>query len=349
MNLKPILAGAALAITGVLSNAAVAQDGFYISGGAGLNWLHDAEVSTSPSRDADFDGGWGALGALGYRFGNWRVEGEVGYRANDVDEVSGGAGGGDMRSLSAMVNAIYELGAFSGVRPYLGAGIGWARVKLNDASLAGAALTDDADSQFAYQGLLGFQVPLANALNLDVGYRYFATLDPKFRNAAGNSFDSEYRSHMVMVGLTYSFGAPAPAPRPAAAPAPAPAPTPAPPAPAAAAPALPQTFIVFFDHDKHDITNEAASILRRAAALAKAGQNVRIEATGHADRSGSDVYNQRLSERRAVAVKAFLVREGVAGPTIDTSGKGESAPLVQTRDGVREPQNRRVEVLVRQR
>jgi len=153
----------------------------------------------------------------------------------------------------------------------------------------------------------------------------------------------------VMVGLTYSFGAPAPAPRAAATPAPAPAPAPAPQAAAPARPALPQTFIVFFDHDKSDITNEAASILRRAAEVAKSGQNVRIEATGHADRSGSDVYNQRLSERRAVAVKSFLVREGVAGPSIGTSGKGESAPLVPTRDGVREPQNRRVEVLVRQR
>jgi outer membrane protein OmpA-like peptidoglycan-associated protein len=116
-----------------------------------------------------------------------------------------------------------------------------------------------------------------------------------------------------------------------------------PPAPAPAA----RTYLVFFDFDRSDITPEAASIIRQAADDAKR-TNVRlIVATGHADRSGPTDYNQRLSERRAAAVKGALVREGIAAGTIQTSGRGENDNLVATPDGVREPRNRRVEIAFR--
>ena len=72
-----------------------------------------------------------------------------------------------------------------------------------------------------------------------------------------------------------------------------------------------------------------------------------IVATGHADRSGPTAYNQRLSERRAAAVKTALVREGVSEGTIQTAGRGENENLVPTADGVREPRNRRVEIVFR--
>jgi outer membrane protein OmpA-like peptidoglycan-associated protein len=68
--------------------------------------------------------------------------------------------------------------------------------------------------------------------------------------------------------------------------------------------------------------------------------------TGHADRSGSDAYNMALSLRRANAVKDQLVREGIAANQIVVVGRGESQPLVPTADGVREPQNRRVEIVL---
>ncbi|MBM3535682.1 MAG: OmpA family protein [Alphaproteobacteria bacterium] len=120
----------------------------------------------------------------------------------------------------------------------------------------------------------------------------------------------------------------------------------APPPAAAPAPAAPKTFLVFFDFDKSDITPEAARIIKQASDEAKKG-NVRIVVTGHADRAGPTDYNQRLSERRAAAVRAGLVREGVAGNTIQTSGRGENENMVPTADGVREPRNRRVEIVLR--
>jgi hypothetical protein len=74
--------------------------------------------------------------------------------------------------------------------------------------------------------------------------------------------------------------------------------------------------------------------------------NARITATGHTDTSGPEAYNMALSLRRANAVKDALVREGVPAQAISVIGRGEQGLLVQTGDGVREPQNRRVEIVV---
>jgi outer membrane protein OmpA-like peptidoglycan-associated protein len=107
-----------------------------------------------------------------------------------------------------------------------------------------------------------------------------------------------------------------------------------------------RAFIVFFDFDRADITPEAARIIRAAADAAKRGNVPRIMVTGHTDLSGSVAYNQRLSERRAEAVRAQLVREGIATNAIATTGRGKAQPLVPTADGVREPQNRRAEIVL---
>jgi outer membrane protein OmpA-like peptidoglycan-associated protein len=103
-------------------------------------------------------------------------------------------------------------------------------------------------------------------------------------------------------------------------------------------------FIVFFDWDKDAISPAAASILdTAAAAYAQRGGGV-ITLAGHADRSGSDTYNVGLSQRRANIVRAYLATHGVPDASIRTEADGESRPLVDTADGVREPQNRRVEI-----
>jgi hypothetical protein len=117
-----------------------------------------------------------------------------------------------------------------------------------------------------------------------------------------------------------------------------------PPAPTAAAPPPPQTFMVFFDLDSANLNATSQNVVKQTAAAFKSTGGNSISATGHTDRSGSPDYNQALSVRRANAVKAALVREGVPDSAVSTSGLGESRPLVPTEDGVREPQNRRVEI-----
>lgn len=125
-----------------------------------------------------------------------------------------------------------------------------------------------------------------------------------------------------------------------------PAPMAATPAPAPA-PDVVRNFLVFFDFDSANLTEGAREIIRAAYNASAQGSVSTIEATGHADRAGPDTYNLRLSERRAAAVRAELVRLGAAANEVVTLAKGEREPLLQTDDGVREPQNRRVEILLK--
>jgi len=108
--------------------------------------------------------------------------------------------------------------------------------------------------------------------------------------------------------------------------------------------AIPGPFIVFFDWDMDEITPQAAAILDNAASQYQATGQARVVLAGHADRSGSDEYNIGLSQRRANNVGRYLEGRGVAAGSISTEAFGESRPLVETADGVREPQNRRVEI-----
>ena len=112
-------------------------------------------------------------------------------------------------------------------------------------------------------------------------------------------------------------------------------------------PAPARTYQVFFDWDRADLTDRARQIISDAAQASRSTQTTRIEVSGHADRSGTPQYNQRLSERRAQAVAAELERRGVPRSAVVIQAFGETRPLVPTADGVREPQNRRVEIVLR--
>ena len=114
--------------------------------------------------------------------------------------------------------------------------------------------------------------------------------------------------------------------------------TPAPPPPPV------PNFLVFFNWDSSAITDAARQVIAEAATTIRDNRITRILAIGHADRSGSDSYNNALSRDRADAVEAELERLGVPANVINTEARGESDPLVATPDGVREPQNRRVEI-----
>ena len=131
----------------------------------------------------------------------------------------------------------------------------------------------------------------------------------------------------------------------AAAPPPPPPPAPAPAPMAAPAPA-PRTFIVFFEFDKSSLTTEGRGVVDAIVAVAKEGASARIQVNGYTDTSGTRKYNQGLSERRAEAVRAALIRGGIASNRIAVAAYGEDNLRVKTPNGVKEPQNRRVEVLI---
>ena len=147
-------------------------------------------------------------------------------------------------------------------------------------------------------------------------------------------------------GCDGALQAAAPAPAPVAAPpAATPAPTPAPPAPVAAQ-KVTYAADAFFDFDKSVLKPEGRAKLDD---LVSKIQGINLEviiAVGHTDSIGSDAYNQRLSVRRAEAVKAYLVTKGIERNRIYTEGKGEKQPVADNRTAEGRAKNRRVEVEV---
>jgi OOP family OmpA-OmpF porin len=195
---------------------------------------------------------------------------------------------------------------------------------------------------FAYQGLAGIRAPLSDHVDATLKYRFFNAQNVKLVDVSNRVFDGRYRSHSILGGLTYNFGEPTPPPPPPA-PAPAPEPVAPPPAPVETV-CSPGPFIVFFEWDKSDITPEAASILDNAVTQYQSCGNAQVMLAGHADKSGAASYNVGLSQRRADGVKAYLSSHAIPEGQISTEAFGESRPRVDTADGVREVQNRRVEV-----
>jgi len=104
-------------------------------------------------------------------------------------------------------------------------------------------------------------------------------------------------------------------------------------------------YLVFFAWDQADLTPVTMAVLDQVAADYASGRPSRVMLTGHADRSGSDAYNDGLSEQRARSVARALVARGVPERALDVQWFGERQPRIPTEDGVREPQNRRVEIV----
>ena len=324
--------------------ASADDKGLYIGAAAGVNAF--PEDSGLNSADASLKWDWATSGSLGYMFGNgFRAEGQFGYRPNDVDSISGVSGGtGDLGTMNFMANLLYDFNQFGWVvTPYVGVGVGLARVEANGVRPVSASSINDSSVGFAMQAIVGASYDLNEHWSLTADYRHLRVPDLTFKTDGGTSVDSDYATNEFLVGLRYRFGAPAPKPMPVAAPAPQPAPAPM---PAPKAPAV-KDFLVFFDFDSAKLTPEGLKIVHSAAAAAREGHATRITLTGHTDTAGPASYNMKLSQRRADSVKAELVREGLPASEMTTIAKGETDPLVPTADGVPEPQNRRVEIVIK--
>jgi OmpA-OmpF porin, OOP family len=335
--------------------------------------IPQTNLRTGGLNKAKFDVGPVGVVSVGYGLGNGlRLEIEGSYRSNKFNKIGGGGlgfnnAGGDERKYGGMLNVLYDfdpnvlgLGFFpAAISPYVGVGAGyvWAqhqnvRFSGNPGPVAGfpggyqeLARTNQGQGAFAYQAIAGVAFPIGAVPGLaitteyrflgmqgerDYNYQYFA---PGVSTRAKVRFNEEY-NHSVMVGVRYAFNA-APPPPPVVVPVAAPVREAA------------RTYLVFFDWDRADLTDRARQIIAEAAQATTRVQVTRIEVSGHTDTSGTPRYNQGLSVRRAQNVASELVRLGVPRQAITVQGFGESRPLVQTADGVREPQNRRVEIVLR--
>jgi OmpA-OmpF porin, OOP family len=318
---KALLAAVAAVALPVAAQAQAPSPGLYIGAEGGLNWMFNFNATGSVGAQAGQSffitptTGWAAGGKIGYDFVGPRVEIEGVYRWNGTNvNIAGTALNNQVGQLGVLANLLYDFMPASVITPYIGAGAGIGFVDGNS-SLSSTV--------FAYQGILGLAWNADQNFRVSLDGRYYGTSNPVVN---GSSWTNNNFS--VMLGLTLKFGESA-------------APPPPPPAPVA-----PPSFMVFFDWDRANLSAQALNTIKQAAGAYKTKGNARVTATGHTDTSGSEQYNMALSLRRANAVKDALVREGVPATAISVVGRGEQGLLVQTGPNVREPQNRRVEIVI---
>ncbi len=103
---------------------------------------------------------------------------------------------------------------------------------------------------------------------------------------------------------------------------------------------------VLFDVDKATLKPGAREKLARIAGILAGHPDLKVEIEGHTDSTGSDEYNQRLSERRAASVHAYLMQQGIGQSIVATAGYGESRPVATNGTAAGRQQNRRVELIV---
>jgi OmpA-OmpF porin, OOP family len=324
----------------------------------------------------NFSGSFAGGGQIGYNWqfpSNWVLGGEIDFKGDDSQRtttlgvapltplpVLGPFAGNDRFRASTHWNgsARARLGyAWGAAFPYITGGVAFADEKVQSsfvpvATAAGTApgsAASDSSTLIGWTVGAGLEYALSPSWSLGGEYRYADYGNETFNlgrvatvptgTAAAPTFATApvsarvgLREHSLLFKLNYHFGAPPPPP-------PAPVAAPMPP------PAAPRVFIVFFDWDRDTITPEGQQIIAQAADAYRSGAPVQIQVTGYTDRSGSPGYNQRLSERRANNVAKALAGMGVPPTQMVVSGRGENDNRVPTADGVREPQNRRVEIV----
>ena len=368
-----LLAATALA----LPVAAMAQpiNGVYVGGGVGFDYLNTLNgknlvIPVGPlgqgvpvnSAHLTSNGGFVGLASVGWGFGNGlRAEVEGNYRQNHVRVGSSSVvgGGANYQQYGALVNVLYDFnGVVPWAVPYVGAGIGYVENALQNGRIyslsrtlpgqVGVSFTDSAKGSAAAQLILGAAFPVGvPGLAITTEFRFIGqfasqtyqgetTVAGFNGSVVGTSLKlAAPTNESFLVGLRYAFNAAPPPPPPAPAPVAAPAPAPA------------RTYLVFFDWDKADLTARAKQIIAEAAQASTRVAVTQIEVSGNADRTGSAAYNLTLSRRRADNVAAELVRLGVPKNIITIQAFGDTRPLVPTAEGVREPQNRRVEIVLK--
>jgi OOP family OmpA-OmpF porin len=316
---KTLLAAAAVLMLPAVAQAqsmwtpGPSNPGFYVGAEGGGNWLLN-------SNNYNMDIGYAVGGVMGYDFVGPRLELEGVFRSNNGRGTANFGNvfsnvSGRIEQLSVMANLLYDFMPGATITPYVGAGAG---IAFADQSINGCSLCS---TQFAYQGIVGLGWNVDRNFRINLDGRYYGTTSP---GAYQNN------NMTAMLGMTFKFGQP----ETVAAPAPAPAAV------------TPPSFMVFFDWDRSNLSAQALTTIKQAADAYKTKGSARVTATGHTDTSGSDAYNMALSLRRANTVKDALVQNGVPASVISVVGRGEAGLLVQTGDNVREPQNRRVEIVI---
>jgi outer membrane protein OmpA-like peptidoglycan-associated protein len=351
--MKGILVAAFVALGIALSTSAFAQaypqgygwwNGFEAGVQGGYGWGTSSGTFTGPlGRLPQYSfhtyGGMGG-GHLGYDWEfppNWVLGLEGDLEGGDISglrrhPVAPTAGIGSSMDFDSSIRG--RVGwAFGQTLLYGTGGVAFGDVTTHYNQPIGVRVAGNSETRVGWTAGAGLAYALTPNWETNVEYRYTdlgseTQSFPRIRVTDSNKFTY----NMIRVGLTYRFAPPPPPP-------------PIPPTPPVVAPApLPRVFLVFFDFDRYNLTPDARRVIEAAAQTYKATGSARLDVSGYTDLAGTQAYNLRLSRRRADAVAAYMVRLGVPRNVMDVKWFGKENPRVPTPDGVREPQNRRVEI-----
>ena len=262
---------------------------------------------------------------------------------------------GTDESWGGFANVLYDFdlerlfGLKSIATPFIGGGAGYLWQRYNRPNTMIAAITGT-HGGFSWQGIAGVAFDTGiSGLQVVAQYRMIGQ-PGSFYNGAFNygtegghaHFDQRF-NHQFIVGFRYAFHnrpihhIQPPAVRPIVAAAPAPVPA--------------RSYLVFFDWNQYALTSRARQIVVEAAHATSYVHTTRINVNGYTDSSAApgpagQKYNYALSVKRARSVEAELIRNGVPASEIIIRGYGDSNPLVPTAPNTREPQNRRVEIIL---
>jgi outer membrane protein OmpA-like peptidoglycan-associated protein len=292
----------------------------------------------------------GGQAGYNFQFDHFVAGVEVSGDYVNIDKSDRVPGIGDTATLRTKQNWLVSVGprlgyAFNRVLFYGGAGVAVTHYQFSntDTGLSGTfAPNYPSKTLIGWTAGGGTEYAITDHWIAGVDYKHYdfhvATAASPSAGPGFNVLSVKEKEDVVTARISFKFGAPPPPPPPVAA-APPPPPAPLPPAP-------PRQFVVYFEFDKSDLTPEGAKVVLDAAATYKQTGSARIAVTGYTDLAGTQRYNLALSKRRADTVRSALVRQGVPDGAIAEAWRGKENPAVPTPDGVREPRNRRVEIVL---
>ncbi|MEY3704070.1 MAG: hypothetical protein RLZZ561_1690, partial [Pseudomonadota bacterium] len=225
--MRKLAIAVALASTALASPAFARDDAWYvgIEGGASIAEDQDFDVSgVNNNANADLKSAWDIDGIVGYDFGSFRLEAEIGYKRAQLTQwsslVSTPAGaaatarpagtypdaGGPATNLSFMMNGLVDFGDDEGLNGFVGGGLGVAQTKVSySIDGSGPGFLADSDTGLAWQAIAGVRTALSSNVDVGVKYRFFDQPGVDLVDRIGRTSNSRYRSHSLLASLIFNF------------------------------------------------------------------------------------------------------------------------------------------------
>lgn len=211
--MKKVLCASLIAASCVFTANAFGAQGMYVSGDVGVALQNDIDVDVPNAREdisLEFETGWAGIGAIGYRIENFRAEAELGYQANDYDQAEflgyGIALSGDVTTTTFLANAYYDFFNGSKWTPFLTAGLGMAKVEVNDMMILGdSASWSEDDTVFAWQVGAGVSYAVNQNFDLELKYRFQMTDNLELADYNDRLTVDGPSTHNIYLGARFMF------------------------------------------------------------------------------------------------------------------------------------------------